>query len=172
MPRKTILTLYDSRRASGQVRRLRRLIWEYASQGHKVHYIASEKLFKNEVENVTAHLIKNPFKKRKGFLYWSYLSLTMTAYFYLLSFRYFPKKVIFFETFYSLLCYLPSLIVRSKRILFMRAVAFKRSQEYETSAILWFYTRSIDFLGLFSANLIVAPTEWMRSQLQLSLIHI
>jgi len=160
-----ILTLYDSRRASGQVSRLKKLIFEYASNGHTVHYIASEQLFKIEHSNIKAHLIKIPFKQRKGFLYWTYITLMMTIYFYWLAFRYLPRTVIFFETFYSLLCYLPCTLIRARKVLFMRAVVFRRDSEHESSAITRFYRKSIDFLGLFSASLIIAPTEWMRSQL-------
>ena len=165
MSKKNILTLYDSRRASGQVSRLKRLIWEYSSQGYQVHYIASEELFKTEVENVEAHIIKVPFKKRKGFLYWAYLSSMMLIYFYILCLRYLPRKVIFFETYYSLLCYLPATLIRAKKILLMRAVAFRRDSGFEISPLVRLYSRSIDYLGLLSANLIIAPTDWMRAQL-------
>jgi len=157
-----ILSLYDKPRDSGQVSRLKGLLLAYAARGDEVHYIASEPLFEEEHPNIKAHLIWTPFRRKSGLLYWTWLSLMIPGYFYVKVLRIFPKRVIFFETYYSFLCWLPSVLVRAKKVLLMRAIIFR---ELEGKPISKFYSRLIDYTALLASDLIVAPTDSMRLKL-------
>lgn len=157
-----VLSLYDKHRDSGQVSRLKDLLLAYASRGSQVHYIASEPLFEEEHENVRAHIIWTPFRAKKGILYWTWLSFMIPAHFYLKAFSFFPRRVVFFETYYSYLCWLPSVLIGSKKILLMRAIIFP---ELEGKPLRRFYSRLVDYTAVLASDLIVAPTESMRSKL-------
>ena len=159
-----VFSLYDSSRSSGQASRLLRLLDYYAAQGVEVHYLSTEPLFVEPRENIHAHIINLPFKNKRGLIYWTCFTLLMPIYCFFLLVLYRPKLILYFETFYSLICSPLCLLFGVKRVLLMGSVAWRRETMHRTSPIIRLWGWLIDWSGIALSNLIVTPTEWMKGQ--------
>lgn len=162
---KRVLTLFHRHRRGGHVKRLYMMIDALVEQGYEVHYLSARPLRMRQHELIVPHILRMPFSRVEGFLFWLTFNLIAPFSLLLLAVRLQPICIAAFDNYFSCISKLASLISRAPIVLFMRGVPWRVSSMSIKSDLKRKFRFLIDVLGMYSASRIVAVTTTMSEEI-------
>lgn len=154
-----ILAIYYKDKKGGFNRRLYQALNAMVNEGHSIYFIGSEKIPLAE-QRIYQNIIHAPFIKNENIIYW--LSFILTA---ILKTFYVARKshidrIVTFGPFYTLLCFMPILLLRMPAITFVRADNMKHSKNNVRNLFFYF----IDWAGIKLSRQILFVSNTLKKE--------
>jgi len=160
-----IITIIDRHRRGGQSKRMYMMIEALLDAGFEVHYLSAEKLQLKEDEYLVAHILPLPVRKLSGFWFWLCFNIVAPFMLAQLAIRKRAVAIAVFDTYYSAIAKLASLLSWTPVILFMRSVPWRVSKLSGNSILRRGFSYLLDYIGLRFAKTVVAVTSTMQEEL-------
>lgn len=162
-----IISFYYTHKPGGFCKRLYRLLNALAARGHAVRYFTLDQPPSNALTGtVDVERIPFCFSARSGFLFWSAFSLWAPIFIALRTLKARPDRIAIFGAYYSFLA-LPARIVSGAPVtLFIRSLVFSINRITEKPALLSALSDIFEFVGMRTADRLVAMSESMATELR------